>query len=806
MIKNKQRGLRNVPEKAYHNDKKIHNVNMGEYNRHGMQIFGANVQLARAIPNIADGFKPSARRCIYAAGKISHADRKMKKVNALVGDIIQIHPHGDGSIGQTLVGLSKPWELSYPLFVIDGNNGTPKGEPAAAGRYLEAMLSPYAIDCYFKEWDDNLVDMQPSYNPEYEEPTYMISRYPDLLLRPSTGFTFGMASNIPSYNLEEAFNATINLIRDPDYDPILIPDMPSDCVIMDEGNFPQICHEGKGSFKMRSEIEIDESKNLLVVESVPYKVKLDEVKTKINDLRKSCFSGLTRMFDGSNSYGVHLELEFANGTDLNVMKALLYKKTALESVFATQMTYVDMEQGKVILYNLKDIIQSWISNRRVIKRRSMINRLVFTEQRIHILNILIDICEDKDLLEKIIKLIKKSNKNELIEVLHKRYPDISSTQAIGICNMRISELSADSYKKYKEDRKECKEEIKDLNAKINNPDKIDQVIVQELKEAIKKYNQPRRCRVEKYDPDSESGKLVSKKDHILVFTKNGFVKKLSSNAKDIGQLNDGDEPITTIRANNRDSIIIFDSNGMVHTLKVDDLTNTDKMSKGVSLSTFIRVSGTIVSIIPKKELKDTSYFIFVTKNGMIKKTDCNKFAFKSSIIAMNLKDNDELVSVIHGDSNSNIIIYTKGGYGTRFNTKEVPATSRSSSGVIGIDLIKGDEVMGITKVKRNDTHIMVMTKKGYAKTCSLDSMETMKRRGDVLILTSIHEGDELLYVISCNENDMFLVIKKGTTEVLSFYDFPDMTRNHFGKKVVKLQRGEMIVRCLKLDKLAKKKG
>lgn len=798
MIQNKQKGLRTVPLDQYRSNKRIHEINMGEYNRHGMQIFGANVQLARAIPNIADGFKPSARRCIYAAGKISHADKKMKKVNALVGDIIQIHPHGDISIGQTLVSLSKPWELSYPLITIDGNNGTPKGDPAAAGRYLEAMLSPYAIDCYFKEWDDKLVDMQPSYNPDYDEPTYLISRFPDLLLRPTTGFTFGMASNIPAYNLEEAFNATIALIKDPNYEPILVPDMPCDCIILDEGKFPDICRNGTGSFKMRAEIEVDEKENLLVVESVPYKVKLDEVKDKINQLRTSCMASLVGMFDGSNSYGVHLELRFSPGTDLEVMKALLYKKTSLESVFATQMTYVDMNEGKVNLYSLKDIIQTWISNRRVIKRRSMINRLVFDEARLHILNILIDICEDKDLLDKIIKLIKKSNRDELEKLLHERYDKISTVQAAGICNMRISELSADSLKKYKENRKDCKEEIKDLNGKINNPKKIDKVIISELEDAIKKYNKPRRCRVEEYDKDDDKESTISDKDFILVLTRNGFIKKLPAKSTSIGELNPGDEPMTTIKVNNRESIIIFDDKGMIHTLKVSDVSSVDKKNVGIALSTYIRIAGKTVSIIPQKELKENSFFIFVTKKGMIKKTDCNKFAFKSSIKSIALKKDDELIGVIHGESNTNIVLYTKRGYGTRFNTKSFTATSRTSSGVIGMDLASNDEVLGIAKVTKADTHIMVMTAKGMGKVFSLSSFETMKRRGDVLILTNLAGSDELLSVIPCNHKDGFLVILKGETMTLSFNDLPELTRNHYGKKVVPVRRGEQIIRCMKI--------
>lgn len=798
-----RKGVRDIPEEMYRQSERIHEVNMGTYNRRGMHIFGANVQLARAIPNITDGFKPSARRCLYAACKIAHADKKMKKVNAIVGAIIQIHPHGDTSIAQTLVSLSKPWELTYPLITIDGNNGTPKGEPAAAGRYLEAQLSPYAMDCYFKEWDEQLVDMLPSYNPEYDEPIGLPSRFPDLLLRPSTGFTFGIVSNTPSYNLEEAFNAVINLIKDPFYDPVLIPDMPCDCIILDEGKFPSICRRGAGSFNMRAEIETDEERNTLIIEAIPYKVKLDDVKLKLSKLRTEVFASLVNMFDGSNKYGVHLELEFAPGTDLASMKALLYKKTSLQSSFAVQMNYVDMQQGEVIQYNLKEVMQNWISERRIVKRKSMQNRLVMDVNRLHILNILIDICEDELLLNQIITLIRKSDKDRIIELLHtnRKFKDrISSVQAKGICNMRISELSHSSHMEYKRIRKEVEAEICDLNDVINNPKKIDKMIIKELEDAIEKYNQPRRCRVVKYDQEMERLNLISENDYRLVFTKNGFVKKLTANATSVGELNPSDEPVMVTTVNNRDLIMLFDSAGMLHMLHVSDVMECDKTSRGITLSTYVRAMGPIVSIIPYKVVKQKSFFIFLTKNGMMKKTPCDMFTFKSSVIAIRLRDKDAVVSVTHSKEDMDVLVFTRHGFGTRFNTNTLSPTSRTAIGVIGIDLADGDSVTGLNCVQSDDTDIMVITRRGLAKICSLSTVPLVARRGDVLILSGLSRGDYLLNVIPCKPKDSFLVLMKGRSLLLGYDDFAQLTRNHIGKKVIPVPRGEKIIRCMKNSK------
>ena len=787
-----------IDESKYRTTRNIHEVNMGEYNRKGMHIFGANVQLSRAIPNIADGFKPNGRRVLYAMSRISHADKKLKKALGLIGDVIKIHPHGDSSVEDTITLFSKDWELNYPLVLIDGNNGSPDGDTAAAARYLDARISDYAYDCYFADWDSRLVEMRPTYNQDEMEPDYLISKFPDLLLRPSTGFTFGKASSIPSYNMVEAFNAMIELIKDRDYNPVLIPDMPSGCIILDEGKFKEIAETGKGSFRMRAEIEIDEKKSQLIVLSIPYQVKLKDVKEKIVALRGTSLASLKDMFDGSDGNGINLELTFAPGTDLNAMKSILYKKTSLETVFGVQMRYVDMQQGKPLLYTLKEIMLSWLDNRRTVKRKYYINKLVLAKERLNILNILIDICDDTDYLNKIIKLIRKSETDEIIKSLTSRY-DISSTQANGLSKIRLGELSATSYAQYKLERKKLQQDIPEYDSIIHSAKKIDKRIIEELEYAIRKYSKPRRCRIVKYIPEEdEMDKMISTSNHVIVITKNGYIKKLPENTKSIGELNSGDVPTQTMNVSNRDMLILFDRKGLVHKLNVWDIPDTSQTSKGLSLSQYIRLAGPIVQVLSKSELTDKSYFIFITKNGMIKKSECNKFAFKTSVSAMILKNKDELVSVTYGTENSDIIIFTKNGMGTRFNTDEFTPTSRMSAGVIGMNVAEDDEVRGITRVKSKDTHIMVITERGMGKVCSLDSFTTSKRRGDVLKLTSLVGEDKLLNVIACAPGSTFLVVLKEDNTCLTFEDFAELTRAHYGKKVVPVKRGDMIIDCIRL--------
>ena len=797
MAKNKKGGeLSRVPIPVYKSEKGIEDVNIGEFNKHGMLLFGANVQLARAIPDLRDGFKPVSRRVLYTIGHVAKAHHEMIKILALRGYVIQIHPHGDSSVDDVIKDLGRSWEMNYPLIEIDGNNGTPNGEPGSAARYLDARITDYCFDCYFKEWDDDIVELKESYNPKYLEPEYLVPKFPDILLRPTIGFCFGRATYIPSYNLGEAFNAVIEMIKDPSYEPVLIPDLPTKCTILDEGNFPEICATGKGVFKMRAEIEVDKENNQLIVKSAPYNVDLRKVKERIAELKDKELKPLKHMFDGSKcSVGINLELTFVPGTDLEVMKNILYKKTALESSFPTLFTYVDNYEIKVL--SLKEVIEFWIDQRRVFKRKIMIGAFVKGKERMHILKTLIDLIEDTELCDNIIHLIRKSKRDEIIEKLHNKY-GISTLQAKSISKMRIEELSESAHDEYVKERKELKLLLEDLEKTMNSPKKIDKIIIKELQDAIEKYNRPRACQVIKYDKDSADESFIPAGEYMLVFTKDGFVKKLPKINKGIGELNQGDIPIETLNIDNRDSVVLFDESGMIHTIQVNDIELSDKKSKGTLLTKYAHVVGKVVSLYPKSTISETGEFIFVTAKGLIKRTECSKYAFKSSIISMLIKNEDKLVFVLYIKKPINLILYTKGGFGVRFNSDEFTQTSRMSSGVIGINLASGDKVAGVTSIDKKDTHILVLTEKGMGKICGLDTFNTSNRRGEVLILTQLIDTDTVIYVNGCNDKSAYMISTKNDLMTLKVSDIPELTRNHYGKKIVPVPRGDTIINCIKI--------
>lgn len=788
--------FRKMPkEEDYEKENRVYEVNMGDYNSKGMRIYGANVGLMRAVPDIMDGFKPLERRILYATAFIAKALKTQKKYLAIIGCVIHIHPHGDASVGECMATMAQEWENLYPLFEVKGNKGQPSGEREAAPRYLQGRLSEYCQDCYFKDWDNNLIEMSPSYNPEFEEPNYLIPKFPNILVRPVTGFTFAASTNFPSFNLEESFNAMIELIKDPTYEPVLYPDMPSACTIVDDGSFPEICRTGLGTFKMKAVIEIDEEKHSLVVRSLPYHVGIKKIIDTISALKSSGdIPGLTGIHDGSNVYGINLRISCSHDVNLRDVMNLLYKKTALQSTFATKMQFVDNYELKV--FGLKQIMLKWIDTRRTMKHKWANYRSVYLKSRVHILTALIDITSSEKNSVEMIKLIRTSKTDDIIKTILKKYDYLTSLQAKEISELKVKNFAVDRQEKYKKDLQDANEEIEYLEGLLDKPKKIDKLIIKEIKEAIDKYTMPRRCKIEKAVAEED---LISNDDFYLIFTMKDMVKKIGVNTTSIGKLNDGDNPIQAVKVNNRDKIVFFDRTGYIHTVKVSDILQNDLKSHGTAIGRYANAKDGVIMAIPLSQIDtEKGQFVFVTEQGLIKKTPCNKYAFKTSIISIVLKGDDRLASVIYTDGDKDIIVYTRFGVGTRFNTQSFTETSRMSSGVIAMDIPEGDNVMGVTVIGPKDTHIAMMTNKGSAKKCDLETFESGKRRGSVLKLITLGKGEELIQVLASKKKDLFRVVLKKDTCVIWHEDFPELTRNHPGKKLVAVPVGEHIVRFFKV--------
>ena len=789
MAKEKESAWKKLSDKDYMNDVNIEKVNISDLNTENMKIYGANINLARVFPDIHDGLKLVERRILYTMYANTKAIKKAFKVNKIYGDTMTIHPHGDSSILGTIVRLAQPWSMLIPYIDGEGNFGSIQGDEAAAGRYLEARLSEYAVDCFFSDWDPSLVLMEETYNKDSMEPAYLPTKYPNCLLSASDGLGFGSANHIPTFNFEEIMQSTIKLIKDPDFEPVLIPDITTGCLIIDEGKFPEICSTGRGTFKMRAEVVKDEDRKVIIVKSIPFQVSLLAVKEKIRDLvEDKTIPGFKDIKDYSGNNKIHLELYFRPEVDLSNIISILYTKTDLQKTYPVQIKMVD--NLAIEDFSVKSALLRWIDIRIQFKRKMYIRKLINIEQKLHILNILIRILTGKN-AEKTIRIIRGTSKETIITSLMKEY-DISSLQAKEIANMRLSAFTKTAYEEYQKEVVELPKKLKEYKKFVTNPEKIKDEILKELEEGIKKYSAPRRSRVIKLGKESK----YSDFDAQLIFTKNGYVKKLNTKAKNIGSLGETDEPVTIKKINNQDEIVIFDKRGCIHTLEVGSIKQDDSYTIGTPLSTYININGKPVSTLNRKDINENTSFIFITKNGIIKKTTSDNFAFKNSIIAITLKPDDELVSVIPITKDKDIIAYSKYGNGLRFNTSEIPFSKRMAMGVIAFNLASDDNIIGVDEVSKNDKYLCIITEKGYVKKCTLDVLSSKKRRSEPVSIISLYGKDSVQSMLNCTDGDVIKVITKKDSYDIHVNELPVQLKYQAGDKIIPVKKTDMIIQSV----------
>jgi len=778
--------IKSVDVALYHDTKNVKEANIADLSTENMKIYGANINLARVFPEVHDGLKLVERRILYAMYTICKATKKMSKVHTITGDVMKIHPHGDTSVYETLVRIAQPWNMLIPYIEGQGNFGTISGDEAAASRYIEAKLSEYAIDCFFSDWDPELVLMEDTYNRDLKEPVYLPTKYPNCLLSYSDGLGFGPATHISTFNFQEVIQATIALIKDPTYQPYLIPDITTGCLIVDEGKFKDICDTGRGTFKMRAEIIKNDELKCLVIKSIPFQVSLLSIKEKIKELvENKIINGFKAMKDYSATK-IHLELYFRPEVDLDNIISILYTKTRLQETYPVQMKMVD--DFAIEDFNVRTALLRWIDIRFQFKRKKFIKRLVSLEERNHILTVLIMILDGEN-GEKTLKIIKKSDQDQIVDKLVKTY-NITTLQAREISNMRLNAFSKTALAGYKKELKENQDLIKSYTKVIRSREAIDAMIVKELEEGIKKYSAPRRSRVVKAVKEYKYTDYDAK----LIFTKLGYVKKLKDGVKKIGSLAETDAPVDVISINNREELVIFDKRGSVHTIEVGMITQDDLTTIGTQLSLYCNCNGSPVSVFRRSDITDDTAFVFVTRNGIIKKTTADNFAFRNSIISITIKPDDELVSVIAIRKDMEIVAYTSRGYGLRFHTDEIPNTKRMAVGVIGMPLIENDYVVGVQEIHKTDQALFIVTNKGYVKKCSLEVFGSKKRNSMPESLIPVKPKDSVFTMLAVNDRDEVKIITMRESFGLQMSNLPMELKYKEGTKLVPLNHNDVIVK------------
>lgn len=783
----------------YHGDRNIEITNIGDLCTEDMKIFGANTNLMRHIPGLPDGLKPGERRILYAMyhGLKSRPNKNTIKVARITGEVIgKYHPHGDGPVFETLVKLSQPWNNIQPLITGQGNFGSQTGKPAAAARYIEAKLSKYAYKCFFEDFDINFVNTKVTFLGNELEPEYLPARYPNVMINNTFGIGYGVSTGLPTYNLREVLELTLRLMDDPDLEDVtLIPDSPTGAHIIDEGQFKEISETGKGKFKMRGHIEVDEENNELIIRSLPLQVASNNIKADLIALHsENKIQGIIGIDDDSGSTkGIKLHIRLKKEVDAVTIMHTIYTKTQMEKTFPVNFKLIDDYQDSD--YSIPALLNSWIDFRRETKRIEYNYKLIEAKERQHILDIILLVLTGEN-GEKSLKVIRKAeSRDDIIQYLMKSFK-ITSLQASTIADMRMATFSKDGINRLKKEKDDIDAKVKKYDKIIRSNKKVDIIIREELEEGIALFGAPRKSKVITITGEEK----IRKTNHVVVFTMNGFVKKLPEDVTTIGLINQGDYPIEICQVNNTTDLLIFDETGKISKLPVHGIPNSVLSSEGEKLSNYCTIQGKITSIVPKPtievldKIKVPVYFVMVTKNGIIKKTSASNYtSIKNELLGLIVKDKDELKSVHLLTGDKDLLIYTNKGFGVRFSSGDIRETNRMSIGVKSIDLAKGECVIGMDIVNEKDKFLFVLTNKGTGKKCTLENFITMDRASKPLRIISLDSEEEVILIKTVKGTEKYKAYLKSSIEDINIENVMELPRLSKGRKLIGVRKGDVII-------------
>lgn len=770
------------------------------------KIFAANVNILRQIPWLASGLKINETRILYNLYlmKAFPTSTRPVKCKTLIGNTTNYHPHGDGSIESSIANMSQPWKVNCPLIAMTGNKGNASGGGQAAPRYLDCRMSEYAFDCFFKDYDDAVIDFKPSYTGEFEEPEYVLpARFPHLLLNNSYSIAQGVASAIYPCNFNEVMNLTIRLISNPELplsECVLYPDSPTGCDIVDDGNFPYICMEGEGSYTMQGRCEIDEKRNEIHIYSTPLFTNVNKIMDQLIKLKEDKILDITGFrTESRKDTEVHRIVELKKGIDPYKALQIIFRKTHLRLSKHVSMKFID--GYNMVDHNMKTLLLDWLDFRRDYIRRIKNHELNNKREKMHLLEAILIIYNDKN-YDKTVGYIKKApNKQAIVDYLMNQFK-VTSIQADKISEMSLHRFSKESQAKYRDEVAVLKKEIPALEELIRDKSKIDNEIIEQLKEGINKFGTPRKSRIIKI---GKNDKLIKDSKHQIVLTEENYIKKLSeeaSRAGKIGALKDGDIPIDIINVNNSDVLVIFDIFGNVSKISVSDIPVNDSKSYGHKIHAL--VEGMYDDIISIKAFKSESEIkaskdevLFVTQNGLAKRIKVKDLTtVRKTVKCISIKDGDKLQVVKIIKEPTDLLIYSSDGYGVRVRSEDVREASKTAMGSIVYRLKDDSKVIGCEEISSKDKGMMIITSKGNAKLCELTNFP-LSDNGNPLILIKLNKA-EYIEVIKCVKGkEQFSLFMRSGVFNISVEDLgKPMPRLAKGVKTVPIRKGDKIVKIM----------
>ena len=762
--------------------------------------YSLSVITDRAIPSAEDGLKPVARRILWDMFDKGYMNnKKFVKCAQPVGDTMgRFHPHGDSSIYGALVWLSQPWNMRYPLITFHGNNGSRDGDEPAAYRYTECKLSKMGEEM-LADIKKDTADWQLAYTDEEEEPVYLPGRIPNLLVNGTSGIAVAMACSFAPHNLNEIMDAAIHVASNPKCDIneilnyIIGPDFPTGGTIINKDELATAYLTGKGRARMRGEYVIESNKgyDTIVFTSIPYKVSKEQL---IIDIDKLCenetLTGITAIRDETNKEGVRFVIELAKGVSPEPIIAKLFKNTRLEDTYSiNQVALVDK---KPRLLNLKQLLNIYNEHQRDVLIRKTNFEANKLRDRIHILEGLLIALED---IDNVIALIKKSESAAAAKVALMAKYSLSEAQAKAILDMKLSKLAKLEKIEIENEKLEKLSELERLENILKNPIPQLENIFTEIK---KTYGDNRRSTIIQVASTKEEKEIefVEPEKCVVVMTESGLIKRVPASSfrtqrrNGKGVKTQDDITSMVIRTNTIDSLMVFTDKGRMYRLLVNDIPVGTNITKGQSIKSLIAMetdeNPTVIYSIYRDT--DAKFVLFTTKNGLVKKTGLDEYIKtkkKTGIAAINIKDDDELVSV-NLIKDEPIVIITAKGAAIKFNSTEIGTTSRTTSGVKGINLNADDYVVSTLPIRHETDNLAIFVENGMGKKFSLTEIPIQKRAGKGLICYK--PSDSTGNVVSAalvSDEDTILICGDKTSLCISATEIPILSRISIGNQLIK---------------------
>ncbi|MBN8208884.1 DNA gyrase subunit A [Bacillus sp. NTK071] len=799
---------------------RVKEINISQEMRTSFMDYAMSVIVSRALPDVRDGLKPVHRRILYAMNDLGMtSDKAYKKSARIVGEVIgKYHPHGDSAVYDTMVRMAQ--DFSYRNMLIDGhgNFGSIDGDSAAAMRYTEARMSKIAMEMV-RDINKDTIDYQDNYDGSEREPIVLPARFPNLLVNGASGIAVGMATNIPPHNLGEVIEGILELSVNPDITiPELMefipgPDFPTAAEILGREGIRKAYTTGRGSIIQRAKAEIEEHSNgkkTIIVSELPYQVNKARLVEKIAELvRDKKIEGITDLRDESDRNGMRVVIEVRKDANANVLLNNLYKQTALQTSFGINTLALVDGQPKVL--TLKECLEHYLEHQKVVIRRRTQFELNKAEARAHILE---GLRIALDHLDEVIKLIRASETTDIArEGLMTKF-SLSYDQSQAILDMRLQRLTGLERDKIESEYQELMKRIAELKAILADDEKVLEIIREELTEVKERFADKRRTEITVGFDMIEDEDLIPKQNIVITLTHKGYIKRLPIDTyrsqKRGGRgiqgmgTNDGDfvEHLFTTLTHN--TILFFTNKGKVYRLKGYEVPELSRTAKGIPIINLLQIEKDeyITAIIPIEEFVDDWFVFFATKQGVVKRSPLSAFANirKGGLIAINFKEDDELMGVRLTNGSKELIMGTKQGMAIRFHEEDVRSMGRTATGVKGISLQENDQVVGIG-ILEEDQDVLIVTDKGFGKRTPIEEYRVQTRGGKGIKTCNLTERNGILTALKTVtlEEECMIITESGVIIRIDVQDISQTGRNTQGVRLIRIGEGDSVATVAKVE-------